>query len=500
MTQFQTGIGLDDLAVLPVEACYRADEAAAAAGVPGVRLMENAGRAVFDALREAWPLGRLRGDVVVLCGPGNNGGDGFVVARLLAEAGWPVRLGLLGAREALKGDAAHHAALWNGPIAGLSPALLEGAGLVVDALFGAGLARPIEGLAAQTLTTARERGLPVLAVDVPSGLQGDSGAVLGAVVAPADLTVTFFRPKPGHLLLPGRRLCGRLVVADIGIPETVLETIAPQLHRNQPPLWLQHWPRRTVESHKYHFGHALLVGGAEMTGAARLAARAALRVGAGLVSLAAPSEALAVYQLSSPSLIVLPGSDPQVLKRRLEDPRYNALLIGPGLGVGEETCAAAEALLASGRACVLDADALSSFAGAPSRLFGAIKGPAVLTPHDGEFARLFPSLKGDRLQRASAAARESGAVVLLKGADAVIAAPDGRAALVENAPPFLATAGTGDVLSGLIVGLLAQGLPAFEAAAAGAWLLGAAAQHFGPGLISEDLPDCLPAVRAGLDR
>lgn len=500
MSQFQSGTGLDDLAVLPVEACYGADEAAAAAGVPGVRLMESAGRAVFDALREAWPLGRLHGDVVVLCGPGNNGGDGFVVARLLAEAGWPVRLGLLGAREALKGDAAHHAALWKGPIAELSPALLEGAGLAVDALFGAGLTRPIEGLAAQTLCAARVRGLPVLAVDVPSGLQGDSGAVLGEVVAPADLTVTFFRPKPGHLLIPGRRLCGRLVVADIGIPESVLATIAPQLHRNQPPLWLQHWPRRTAESHKYHFGHALLVGGAEMTGAARLAARAALRAGAGLVSLAAPSEALAVYQLSSPSLIVLPGSDPQSLTHRLEEPRYNALLIGPGLGVGEGACEAADVLLATGRACVLDADALSSFADAPARLFSAIKGPTVLTPHDGEFARLFPELTGDRLKRASVAARMSGAVVLLKGADAVIAAPDGRAALVENAPPFLATAGTGDVLSGMIVGLLAQGLPAFEAAAAGAWLLGAAARHFGPGLISEDLPECLPAIRAALDR
>jgi len=489
-----------ELAVLTVEQCYRADRLAAEAGVSGAALMERAGRAVAEAIRARWSPTAIGGAVVVLCGPGNNGGDGFVVARLLAAAGWPVRLGLLGEPARLAGDAAHHAALWQGAIEPLSAALLQGAGLVVDALFGAGLARPLEGDAAAVLSAAAEAGLPLVSVDVPSGLQGDSGAPLGEVVAAAALTVTFFRPKPGHLLLPGRRLCGELLVADIGIPPAVLETIRPNLWRDDPALWLPAWRPRTAESHKYHFGHALLVGGGVMTGAARLAARAALRVGAGLVSLAAPPEALGVYQLASPSLIVQPGADPRSLARLLQDRRYTALLAGPGLEGGSDTREAVEVLLAAGRACLLDAGALTAFAEEPGRLFAALRGPTLLTPHDGEFRRLFPDLEGDRLARARAAARRSGAVVLLKGADTAVAAPDGRAVLVENAPPWLATAGSGDVLAGLALGLLAQGLPAFEAAAAAGWLLGAAAEAFGPGLISEDLPEMMPRLRSRLAR
>jgi len=490
----------DELAVLTVEQCYHADRLAAEAGVSGVALMEKAGRAVAEAIRARWSPAAIGGAVVVLCGPGNNGGDGFVVARLLAAAGWPVRLGLLGERSRLAGDAAHHAARWEGPVEPLSTGLLPGAGLVVDALFGAGLTRPLEGTAAAVLTAAAEAGLPLVAVDVPSGLQGDSGAPLGEVVAAAVLTVTFFRPKPGHLLQPGRRLCGELLVADIGIPAAVLETIGPSLWRDDPALWLQAWRPRTAESHKYHFGHALLVGGAVMTGAARLAARAALRVGAGLVSLAAPVEALSVYQLASPSLIVRPGADSESLARLLRDARYNALLVGPGLEGGAETREAVETLLAAGRPCLLDAGALTAFAEEPGRLFAALRAPALLTPHDGEFRRLFPDLEGDRLARARAAAERSGAVLLLKGSDTAIAAPDGRAILVENAPPWLATAGSGDVLAGLGLGLLAQGLPTFEAAAAAAWLLGAAGTACGPGLISEDLPEALPRLRARLGR
>lgn len=491
---------IDDLAVLTVEQCYRADRLAAEAGVPGVALMERAGRAVAEAIRARWSPAALGGPVAVLCGPGNNGGDGFVAARLLAEAGWPVRLGLLGERERLSGDAAHHAALWEGPVEPLTAALLRGAGLVVDALFGAGLTRPLEGAAAAVLTAAADAGLPLVAVDVPSGLQGDSGVPLGGLAASATLTVTFFRPKPGHLLFPGRRLCGELLVADIGIPGAVLAAIEPRLWRDDPALWLPAWRPREAESHKYHFGHALLVGGGVMTGAARLAARAALRVGAGLVSLAAPAEALTVYQLASPSLIVRPGADAEALTRLLQDGRYDALLLGPGLEAGAETREQAAALLASGRPCLLDAGALTAFAEDPERLFAALRGPVLLTPHDGEFRRLFPDLEGDRLARARAAARRSGAVVLLKGADTAVAAPDGRAVLVDNAPPWLATAGSGDVLAGLGLGLLAQGVPPFEAAAAAAWLLGAAGTDCGPGLISEDLPESLPRLRARLGR
>lgn len=490
----------DELALLSVEECYRADQAAAAAGVAGIELMENAGRGIYEMVQTRWKKDRLEGHVAILCGPGNNGGDGFVVARLLAAAGWQVRLGLLGERGRLAGDAAHHANLWKGKVEPLSPQLLEGAGLVIDALFGAGLARPLEGMATEVVRRVRELRLPVVAVDVPSGLQGDSGTPLGDVVMQAEVTVTFFRPKPGHLLLPGRRLCGEVVTVDIGTPPRVIEAVAPRCHRNGPALWLEAWPRRTAESHKYHFGHALILGGGMMTGAARLSGRAALRVGAGLVTLLVPPEAVCVYQLASASLIVRPIRVPEALAELLQDHRFNALLIGPGYGTGEATRTAVTRLLAAGRATVLDADALTSFAEEPQLLFECLSEHSILTPHDGEFAQLFPDLRGDRLWRARKAAERSGAVMLLKGADSVIAHPDGRAAIVENAPPQLATAGTGDVLSGLVTGLLAQGMEAFEAAAAGAWLLGAAAEEFGVGLISDDLPELVPRLRARLRR
>lgn len=490
----------DELALLSVEDSYRADKAAAAEGVTGIELMENAGRAIADAVAARWPEGPAEGHVAILCGPGNNGGDGFVVARRLAKAGWPVRLALLGDQARLKGDAAHHAGLWTQEAERLSAEVLEGAGLIIDALFGAGLARPLEGAAAETVRRANEMDVPRVAVDVPSGLQGDNGLPLGEPVVRADLTVTFFRPKPGHLLLPGRAICGDLVVADIGIPPAVLDGIAPRCHRNHPDLWLAAWPRRGAESHKYRFGHALVLGGRVMTGAGRLAGRAALRVGAGLVTLAVPPEALTVYQLASASLIVRPLPDPGALEELLQDERLNALLVGPGFGSGEATRRCVDLLLKAGRATVLDADALTSFADDPRALFDLLSESCVLTPHDGEFARLFPDLEGDRLRRARQASERSGAVVLLKGADAVIAHPDGRAVILDNAPPSLATAGTGDVLSGLITGLLAQGMNAFDAAAAGAWLLGAAAEEAGIGLISDDLPEVLPRVRARLQR
>ena len=490
----------DELALLTVDETYRADQAAAAEGVPGVILMEKAGQAIAEAVQAGWPQCREDGHVAVLCGPGNNGGDGFVAARLLAEAGWPVRLALLGDRAHLKGDAAHHADRWALPVEPLSTEVLEGAALIVDALFGAGLARPLDGVAAGVVRRANEMPVPVVAVDVPSGLQGDSGAPLGDLVMAADLTVTFFRAKPGHLLLPGRRICGELRVADIGIPPRVLARIVPRCHRNDPGLWLSRWPARSAESHKYHFGHALILGGGLMTGAARLAGRAALRVGAGLVSLVVPPAALAVYQLTCASLIVHPLTDPAALEELLQDVRYNALLIGPGLGRGSVARGYVRLLLEAGRPTVLDADALSSFGDDPQELFALLSDRAVLTPHDGEFARLFPDLHGDRLTRARQGAERSGAVMLLKGADSIIAHPDGRAVIVDNAPPQLATAGTGDVLSGLVAGLLAQGMSAFDAAAAGAWLLGAAAEEAGLGLISDDLPEILPRLRAHLCR
>jgi hydroxyethylthiazole kinase-like uncharacterized protein yjeF len=478
-------------ALLSVAEMGEADRRTIAGGTQGAVLMERAGAAVAAEIRRRYP----RQPVAVLCGPGNNGGDGFVAARLLAEAGWPVRLGLIGRRDALRGDAALHAARWPGPVEALAPGLLDGAGLAVDAIFGAGLTRPVAGAPAATLKAAAERGVTLVAVDLPSGIQGDSGEDLGAVAA--ALTVTFERKKPGHLLLPGRDLCGEVTVAGIGLDPAALDRIAPQCWENGLELWDAILPRPAAAGHKYGRGHALVFGGYPMTGAARLSARAAARLGAGLVSVAVPEAAVDVYAASLLSIMVTPLAAPGDLNNLLADSRFNALLIGPGAGVTDATRATALKLLVTGRPTVLDADALSVFAAMPNRLFQAVRGDTVLTPHEGEFARLF-DLAGDKLERARAAAALSGAVVLLKGSDTVVAAPDGRASINANAPPTLATAGAGDVLSGMILGLLAQGVPAFEAASAAVWIHGAAARAFGPGLIAEDLPEQIPAVLRAL--
>ncbi len=491
--------------LLNSEEMGRADRLAMAAGTSGLELMENAGRAVADEVARRYP-DAVR--VAVLAGPGNNGGDGFVAARLLEDRGFTVALALLGERARLKGDAAAMAKAWKGAAAALEPAVLAGCDVVVDALFGAGLARPLEGAAARTVAALNAGDRPVIAVDVPSGIDGTTGAVMGGegkgCAVRAEATVTFFRRKPGHVLLPGRLYCGEVVVADIGISADVLSQIAPQAHVNGPELWgaAYRWPHPA--GHKYARGHAVVVSGpATSTGAARLAARGALRAGAGLVALASPGQAFAVNaaQLTAVMIGVFEGAEG--LAAMMRDERKNACLIGPGAGVGEATRGLVEALLATGAALVLDADALSSFQAAPATLFkalGARSGAAVLTPHEGEFARLFPDLEGSKLERARAAAARAGAVVLLKGADSVIAAPGGRAAVNCNAPPWLATAGAGDVLAGFVLAHLAQGMDAFEAAAAAVWLHGAAAAAFGPGLIAEDLAELLPGVLAELRR
>jgi NAD(P)H-hydrate epimerase len=480
--------------LLTIEEMTAADAAAIAAGVPGIKLMENAGAAVARAISARF----APRPALVLCGPGNNGGDGFVTARHLKERGWPVRVALLGARARLRGDAALAAAAWPDDALPLEPKLVEGARLVVDGLFGAGLARPLEGIAKETVEAIARAGVPVVAIDVPSGVHGDTGAIFGAA-APAALTVTFHRAKPGHLLLPGRDHAGELVVADIGIPA---EAVAPdgQLFANHPRLWWPLLPRRTAMSHKYTHGHALVLGGGiASSGAARMAARAALRAGAGLVSVVCPKDALPVYAAQLSAIMVAPFANDQELAQILADPRRNGMLLGPGAGVGKPLRERVLRVLAAPKACVLDADALTSFQNQPRALFEAIRGPCVLTPHEGEFGRLFAHA-GDRLTRARAAAAESGAVMLLKGGDTVMAAPDGRAVIQPAAPPALATAGSGDVLAGIVLGLLVQGMPAFEAAAAGVWLHARAGYLAGIGLIAEDLPERLPAALAELDR
>lgn len=466
----------------------QADQAAIHGGVTGVDLMEAAGRAVAETVRRHWPTGA----VTVLCGPGNNGGDGFVAARYLRDWGWSVRLGLLGSLDSLTPDAAHHARLWGSRVDDFNATLLDDADVVVDALFGAGLSRPIDGAAYEILQALARRNIPVCAVDVPSGVDGATGQVSGIAV-PATHTVTFFRKKPGHVLLPGRQLCGQVTLADIGIPAEVVEGMDDIAFENHPSLWRDMFPWPQPQDHKYRRGHVLVVGGEIMTGAARLSARAAARAGAGLVTVAAPAPAWQVYATALTSIMVQPLDDASNLNDILADERKNVLVVGPGAGVSEATRLHVLAALGTGRAVVLDADAITSFGNTPETLFSAIRGNCILTPHEGEFGRLFPS-EGDKLTRARQAARQSGAVVVLKGADTVIASPDGRVVINSNAPPTLATGGTGDVLTGIIAGLMAQGMAPFLAAASATWLHGEAARQFGPGLIAEDLPEMLPRV------
>lgn len=472
----------------------RADALAVSHGVASLDLMEAAGRAVADAARRRVPPGSR---IAVLCGPGNNGGDGFVAARYLKRASYDVRLFLLGQRSDLKGDAAEMVRRFDGPVRPLDPFQLESLHMIIDALFGAGLSRPLDGVAAETVVAVAEAGTPVLAVDVPSGLDGETGRASGPVFQAVE-TVTFFRQKPGHILLPGRSYCGTVRVADIGIPARVLDEVGTRTFLNAPALWRSNYRWPLADGHKYSRGHALIVSGpADATGAARLGARGALRAGAGLVTVASPFDAVAVNAMHLTAIMLKPFEGPEGIAALLEDPRKNAVLMGPGGGVGEAMCRLVEAALHSRAAVVLDADALTSFGGDLARLANAIRGrdaPVVLTPHDGEFQRLFGDVSGSRLDRARHGAKESGAIVLLKGPDTVIASPDGRAAITANAPPWLATAGAGDVLGGFVTGLTAQGMPGFEAAAAGAWMHGEAARAFGPGLIAEDLPESLPSV------
>lgn len=478
----------------------RADQLTIASGTPGAVLMENAGRAVAAAVAEYRPAE----PVVVVAGPGNNGGDGFVAARILADQGFQVRVALLGNRSSLKGDAAAAAARWTGPVEAAEPGSVQGAGLIVDALFGAGLVRPVEGRALALIEAINGEQAPTIAVDLPSGISGDTGAVIGGAAVQATETVTFFRRKPGHLLLPGRFHCGTLTVADIGIKDVVLDELKPGTFANEAGLWISRFPRPSAAGHKYNRGHAVVVSGdMPSTGAAKLAARGALRAGAGLVTIASPKGALAAHAAESAAVMVREVSGATELGEFLADRRRNAVVIGPGGGVGEGLRAKVRAVLASYAAILLDADALTSFAGALEELAAMIgkrrELPVVLTPHDGEFSRVFNVIEKDinvkyKLEKARLAARQCGAIVLLKGPDTVIAAPDGRAVITANAPATLATAGAGDVLAGFIAGLLAQNMPGFEAACAGAWLHGEAAAEFGPGLIAEDLPDMLPKV------
>ena len=434
---------------------YQADALTIASGITEAQLIENAGRAVAEEITRRYGARKT----IVLCGPGNNGADGKTAARYLGEWGWPVTI---------SDD-------------------IAGAELIIDALYGAGLNRDFPSALADKINSA---GVPIVAIDVPSGLDGLTGQPRGACVK-ADLTITFFRKKPAHLLLPGRVLCGEVVLADIGIVESALAAINPRLSENTKPVL----PSFESSTHKYKRGHAVIVSGARFnTGASRLAAQAALKIGAGLVTIAGHEDELLIHAAHATALMLAQTDNALALGMLLSDKRRNAVCIGPAAGIGSETCAKVRAVLASGAATVLDADALTSFAQNPAELFTAIaESPGrsvILTPHEGEFARLFSDLTNvseAKHERALKAANRSGATIILKGADTVIASPDGRAAINGNAPPSLATAGSGDVLAGLATGLLAQGMSAFEAACGAVWLHGDAATRGARSFTAEDL-------------
>lgn len=542
----------------------RAIESAAieSGDVTGLELMERAGQGVVDAIFEEWPeLNEADRRAVVLCGPGNNGGDGFVVARLLKELGWTVEVFLYGDAEKLPPDAKTNFNRWEGEVGTFEAYTAKenwSCDLLIDALFGTGLKRGLRPLAnlfwnmedmvdCHSVEFGSKAGRPaIVAVDIPSGICSDSGREFPHDLeherfsAAAHLTVSFHRAKLGHYLCDGPAASGRLAVKSIGL-EVAHRDLALARQKtgkggsleayaveplSEESLWKYvrrsvcrlvdglhpNWLEKTSDLHKYAHGHALvLTGGAGKTGAARLAARGALRVGAGLVTLGVPGSAQMEVASQITALMLKRVDNAGDLDEVLQDRRINALCLGPGLGLDRARALVPVAVRAERTPyVVLDADALTAFAEAPEDLFAILHNGCVLTPHGGEFARLFPDIAeklnatpttGPAYSKVDAtreAAKRAGCTVLFKGPDTVIAAPDGRccvnAAAYERAAPWLATAGSGDVLAGFITGLLARGFSPMQAAETAAWLHVECARQFGPGLIAEDLPDQLPAV------
>ncbi len=491
-------------ALLRDDEMREAHRIAESTGLSGVERTQRAGAAVAAEIARRWSVRR----VALLCGRGYAGEIGLVAARRLALEGWPVRVGQLVDDEGAVGEGhgggadvgIPGAASCNGlgAVEPLNAAVLEGARIVVDAILGAASAGALGGQVTDTLAAATKLGVAIVAVDVPTGVIADTGAIVDGASA-ASLTVTFFRKRPAHVVLPAAERCGEVVVADVGIPSNVLEQMAPTAFENDAGLWAEALPGLRRDGNKYTRGHALISGGATMTGAARMAARAAARVGAGLTTVAVPATAFPIYAATLTSIMVRALASPEDFAGLLDDRRFSGVLVGPGAGTGDETRARVLAVLGARRPVVLDADALTAFQRDPAELDRAITGVCVLTPHEGEFRRLF-EVGGDKISRARFAAGRSGAFVVLKGSDTVIAAPDGRVVVNTNAPATLATAGTGDVLAGMVVGLLTQGIDPFLAASAAVWMHGAAATLFGEGLLAEDLPDLIPSVLRSLAR
>jgi ADP-dependent NAD(P)H-hydrate dehydratase / NAD(P)H-hydrate epimerase len=480
-----------DCAVLTPAEMAQADALTIASGIAGLWLMENAGHAVKSTILRQYPeICRA----IVLCGPGNNGGDGYVVARLLLALGIETIVHRSGLPKA-GSDAGVAAEAWEGQILPLTKIDPRPGDIIIDAFYGAGFRGRLEGAEARAIDLVNVSGLPVVAIDLPSGLPGLTGKSEGPVIR-AEHTVTFFRKKPAHLLYPGRALCGEVHVADIGISSQVLEDIRPGLSENTPSLFVPAWPQPPADIHKYRKGHAgVFSGGVRSTGAARLAAMAAGRVGAGAVTVFSPPDAIIVHASHLTSAMLKTAGSKEEISALLDDDRLTSLVIGPGFGRYEWLREVTGHVLKSSapRGVILDADIFSAFIQRPTDLFAAIAASpchTVLTPHQGEFERMFPDIAASDLSKVEmgcAAAKRAAAVIVYKGPDTVIAAPDGRAAINTNGGPELATAGSGDVLAGVICGLLAQGMPPFEAACAGVYIHGQAGLRCGSGLIAEDL-------------
>jgi len=472
-----------------------AERAACVGKVTSFTLMQKAGKAVAEEIISRYS----KQPVLVLCGIGNNGGDGFIVASTLKKKNWDVTLACAVDTHDLQGDASRAAETWKDDIIAFEDLELPEDGLIIDAVFGTGVSRPITGQIYDTLISLRETDCKVISIDVPSGMDADTGECQECTPQ-AEVTITFARKKPGHILLPGRAASGEVIVADIGISDEAISPIGPFMLENSPSLsWGEADFDKPVYAHKYHHGHAVILGGRVMTGAANLAAMAALRMGAGLVTVVAPADTSIIHQMQSPSLLVEPIGELARFKEHIKDPRRNAVLVGCGSGtdnIGAIKKIVFDTVQATPqKICVLDADALSVFADDPRTLMSALGSHCILTPHEGEFARIFPDLKGSKPERAFAAAKRSGAVIVLKGADTVIASPDARLVINSNGSPWLASAGTGDVLAGIIVGLAARGLlDPFDTACAAVWIHARASEIAGAGMISSDLSTHIPSV------
>jgi hydroxyethylthiazole kinase-like uncharacterized protein yjeF len=494
----------------------RADALAMQSGILGLSLMEQAGNRVAYNIEQICE-GPSR--LCILAGPGNNGGDAFVVARLLSERAYKIdtfNVCLKAVHNSDKeSDAKKMREKWVKEGAKLHSIedwttlkeSIDSSALIIDGVFGAGLSRNIEGPLIEIIEFINQANTPVLAIDVPTGMNGNTGQIMGSALI-ADYTVSFHAPKQGHKLYPGKDLCGKLYIEDIGIPDRVTKTIAPKQYENTPDLWKACLKPRSSQSHKYNYGAVLVVvGDHTMRGASVLSSNAAIKAGAGLVTLALNKEEEGTVHPKSFAAImhnVIPEtSDEKGWDQLFAEKKITAALIGPGACPTEETRQKCLALLKQNSLVVIDAGALTAFQDHREALIESLSERSlahpkvILTPHEGEFKKLFPALDlSDKVNAAREAAKETQSIVLIKGADTVIASPDGRVMINTNAPPTLATAGTGDVLAGIITALASnKDNPAFEAAAAGVYIHAECANQISLELVADDLVGQIPIAK-----